>query len=203
MIQDRRSLQIALRLLLFRKLQAAVRALSQSLFLQQLKIAPRRCDGCPRQCAGSVNASEPCSCSRSSSRRSRSQAFILHLRSQSVNFAHKSLISSIARRKALSIPHSEKQLRAAEWATRRRLSSIAVDVALDAVDDHFERDQILAALEHDKISIFFARLNELLVHGLDRCKILAEHGIELRPRFATSRRMRRMRRTSRPYPQRS
>jgi len=52
MIQDRRSLQIALRLLLFRKLQAAVRALSQSLFLQQLKIAPRRCDGCPRQCAG-------------------------------------------------------------------------------------------------------------------------------------------------------
>lgn len=63
----------------------------------------------------------------------------------------------------------------------RRPSSIAVDVALDAVDDHFERDQILAALEHDEISIFFARLNELLVHGLDRCKILAKHGIEASP----------------------
>ena len=60
----------------------------------------------------------------------------------------------------------------------RRPSSIAVDVALDAVDDHFERDQIFAALEHDEISIFFARLHELLMHGLDRCKILAEHRIE-------------------------
>ena len=79
--------------------------------------------------------------------------------------------------------HSEKKNSAGRPKGRpeRRPSSIAVDVALDAVDDHFERDQILAALEHDEISIFFARLHELLVHGLDRCKILAKHGIEASP----------------------
>lgn len=39
------------------------------------------------------------------------------------------------------------------------LFRVSVDVPLDAVDDHLERDQVFAALRDDKIRIFLARLN--------------------------------------------
>ena len=87
-----------------------MRALSKSLFLQRSKSRRVVAAGCPRQrLEASVNASEPCSCSALQQPPLRSQAFILHLRNQNVNFAHKSLMCSIARRKAAVNPHSEKK----------------------------------------------------------------------------------------------
>ena len=47
------------------------------------------------------------------------------------------------------------------------LFRVSVDVPLDAVDDHFEGDQVLAALRDDQIRVFLARLDIELVHGLD------------------------------------
>ena len=58
------------------------------------------------------------------------------------------------------------------------LFRVSVDVPLDAVDDHLERDQVFAALRDDKIRIFLARLNIELVHGLDGGQILVNDGID-------------------------
>ena len=52
-----------------------------------------------------------------------------------------------------------------------------IDVFLDAVDDHFQRDEVLAALGNNEVRVFLAGLNELLVHGLDRREVLLDDGV--------------------------
>lgn len=51
-----------------------------------------------------------------------------------------------------------------------------IDVLLDAVNDHFQRDEVLAALGNDEVRVFLAGLNELLVHGFDRREVLLDDG---------------------------
>ena len=56
-----------------------------------------------------------------------------------------------------------------------------IDVLLDAVDDHFQRDEVLAALGNNEVRVFLAGLHELLVHGLDGGEILADHRVQAPP----------------------
>ena len=53
-----------------------------------------------------------------------------------------------------------------------------VNVALDAVDDHFQRNEVFAALGDNEICVFLAGLHELLMHGLDRGEILLDDRID-------------------------
>ena len=53
-----------------------------------------------------------------------------------------------------------------------------IDVPLDAVDDHFQRNEILAALQNNQIGVLFAWLHKLLMHGLDRGKVLVQDGLQ-------------------------
>ena len=50
-------------------------------------------------------------------------------------------------------------------------------MALDAVDDNFERDEIFATLGDDEVRAAFTRFNELFVHGFDGRQILLDDGI--------------------------
>ena len=65
-------------------------------------------------------------------------------------------------------------VRASPWQSARPVLNIlaVVDVPLDAVDDHFQCDEVLASLENNQIGVLLARLDELLMHGLDRRQIL-------------------------------
>ena len=56
-----------------------------------------------------------------------------------------------------------------------------IDVFLDAVDDHFQRDEVLAALGNNEVRVFLAGLDELLVHGFDRREVLLDDGVDRPP----------------------
>ena len=56
-----------------------------------------------------------------------------------------------------------------------------VDVALDAVDDHFQRDEVLTALGDDDVRVFLAGLHVELVHGLNGGQILVDDGVDAPP----------------------
>ena len=57
------------------------------------------------------------------------------------------------------------------------VSPLSIDMPLDAVDDHFQSDQVLSALRNDQICVFLAGLHELLMHRLDGRQILFNYGI--------------------------
>ena len=52
------------------------------------------------------------------------------------------------------------------------LFRVSVDVPLDAVDDHLERDQVFAALRDDKIRIFLARLILFVLFWVLVCQLV-------------------------------
>ena len=56
-----------------------------------------------------------------------------------------------------------------------QICSIVINMALNAVNDHFQRNKVLAALEHNEVGIFLARLDKLLVHRFDRVQILRQY----------------------------
>ena len=51
-------------------------------------------------------------------------------------------------------------------------------MAGNALHDHVERDEVVPALEHDDVRVLAARLNELLVHGLDGREVLRDDALE-------------------------
>ena len=59
----------------------------------------------------------------------------------------------------------------AEWQ-RELLLFFVIDMTLNAINDHFKGNQILAAFENDKVCIFLTRLDKLLMHRLDCGQIL-------------------------------
>ena len=52
---------------------------------------------------------------------------------------------------------------------------------LDAVDDHFQRDEVLTALGDDDVCVFLAGLHVELVHGLNGGQILVDDGVDAPP----------------------
>ena len=56
-----------------------------------------------------------------------------------------------------------------------------IDVFLDAVDDHFQRDEVLTALGDDDVRVFLAGLHVELVHGLNGGQILVDDGVDAPP----------------------
>ena len=51
-------------------------------------------------------------------------------------------------------------------------------MAGNALHDHVERDEVVPALEHDDVRVLAARLNVLLVHGLDGREVLRDDALE-------------------------
>ena len=52
---------------------------------------------------------------------------------------------------------------------------LLADVAADALDEHIQRDKIVATLQHDDIRPALAGLHILLVHRLYRGEVLLHH----------------------------
>ena len=61
---------------------------------------------------------------------------------------------------------------------RAGILSVLVDVVLDALHDHVQGDEVMAALQDDDVRVFAGGLHELLVHGLDGGEVLGHHGLQ-------------------------
>ena len=48
-------------------------------------------------------------------------------------------------------------------------------MTLDAVNDHFQCNQILATLQNNQVGVLLTGFHKLLVHGLDSLQILIEN----------------------------
>src|SRR5438477_9538320 len=73
--------------------------------------------------------------------------------------------------------------------------AVRLQAALDLGDDHLDGDRVMSSAWYDDIGVAFARLHELQMH----CTVVrywSTTSSSERPRFLTSRRMRRMRRMS-------
>ena len=61
------------------------------------------------------------------------------------------------------------------------LRPLPPDMARNALHNHVQGHQVVAALQNDDVREALGGLNELLVHGLDRGEVLLHHRIQIPP----------------------